>query len=311
MSRPKRLTGTINHTILYGVIIVKKRHVQILLPLFSIFLLSTFLWPTVEYAKEAPPTDSTGHAPAVLTYHHIDEKLDSSATITSELFRSHLKMLKENGYNVIGMEQLLEAHKQNKALPAKSVVLTFDDGYESFYTKAAPLLKEFRMTATNFVVVKSTDQKNPKEIPHLSWDQMRELEQQGLTFYSHTYNSHQKVPTDKNNSRGHALTSRKYLEKEGRTETYEEYHQRVKADLALANQRLVEELGKQPALLAFPHGAYDQTVLDMCKSLNIELMFAAKEGEYFPGSKLLYRINAGAPTMSDEDLAKKLEKHFR
>ncbi|MGG1795607.1 polysaccharide deacetylase family protein [Brevibacillus formosus] len=300
-----------NLTILYGVIIMKARLFQMLFLFTGVILLWSFLWPTVEYAKEAPPTKAKGHAPAVLTYHHIDESDQSSATITPELLRSHLVMLKENGYNVIGMEALLEAHKQNKSLPSKSVVLTFDDGYESFYTHAAPLLKEFGMTATNFVVVESTDQKNPNELPHLSWDQMRELEQQGMTFYSHTYDSHQKIPTDTNNRSGPALTSRKYLKEEGRLETYKEYHQRIKADISLANQRLVEELGEQPALLAFPYGAYDETVLDISRSLDIELMFAANEGEYIPGSKLLYRMNAGTPSMSAEDLAIKLKNHFR
>lgn len=290
---------------------MNKRHLQVLLPMFFIFMLGTLLWPSVEYAKEAPPTSQTGHAPAVLTYHHIDETVKSSATITPELLRSHLQMLKENGYKVIGMEQLLEAQKQNKWLPEKSVVITFDDGYESFFTEAAPILKEFGMTATNFVVVKSTDHKNPKELPHLSWDQMRELKQQGMTFYSHTYDAHQKVQIDASNRIGHALTNRSYLKKEGRRETHEEYHKRVKADLDLANKRIAEELGSQPALLAFPHGAYNQKVLDMCVSLNIELMFAAKEGTNLPGSNLLYRINAGTPSMSDADLAKKLESHFR
>ncbi|ETJ22701.1 Polysaccharide deacetylase, partial [human gut metagenome] len=67
----------------------------------------------------------------------------------------------------------------------KFVWLTFDDGVEDFYTIVYPLLKKYKMTATNNIITDFT-QKEKENV--LTFDQIKEMKSAGLTFESHTVN---------------------------------------------------------------------------------------------------------------------------
>jgi len=243
----------------------------------------------------------------VLMYHHIDPKT-SDATITPEQFKSHLQALHDNGYNVVSMDKVLSFSRIKKNLPKKSVLITFDDGYESFYKYAYPLLKEYNMVATNFIVVDSTDHPSPQAIPHLTWDEMREMKQNGMSFYSHTYDQHKLAEVDQGGTKKPMLAYHLYVKDRSSAETNEEYKNRIKTDLSLAEKRLQEELGEQPHLLAFPYGAYNQTVIDISKELGIEKTFAITEGLNNLVDYVYHRVNAGSPYISANTLMAKLKK---
>lgn len=87
----------------------------------------------------------------VLTYHHIDTRA-GGITITPQRFESDLKMLKESGFNVISQRYLNECISGTKKLPQNAVVITFDDGYESFYKYAYPLLIKYNMPGVVYIV---------------------------------------------------------------------------------------------------------------------------------------------------------------
>lgn len=55
--------------------------------------------------------------------------------------------LRDNGYQPISVQQILDAHDGKIVLPEKAVLLTFDDGYSSFYTRVWPLLKAYNWPA--------------------------------------------------------------------------------------------------------------------------------------------------------------------
>lgn len=238
----------------------------------------------------------------VLTYHHIDEK-ENGITISPKRFKSHLQKLKSNDYNVISMEQFLHFMKKEAKVPQNAVVITFDDGYESFYTYAYPELKNFGFVATKFIVVESID--HPKA-PRLTWDQMREMKKNGMSFYSHTYNLHDKASSGANTTQLPMLTTHIYLSDKKRPENEEEYRNRIKSDLITADRRIEEELGPQTRLLAFPFGAYNETAIGIGKELGIELFFTTKEGINTNKSNEISRVHAGAAYISDEDLMKKM-----
>lgn len=89
---------------------------------------------------------------AVLEYHHIDPQA-SEYTLTPDAFKQHLEVLKANHYHVISMQEFIGFLNGQRSVPPDAVVITFDDGYESFYKYAYPLLKEENMVATNFIIV--------------------------------------------------------------------------------------------------------------------------------------------------------------
>lgn len=71
---------------------------------------------------------------AVLMYHHIHDKDQSSSTITTKLFQDQMQMLTDKGYHFISLPEFRN-FMQGSTVPDNAVLITFDDGYQSFYTR--------------------------------------------------------------------------------------------------------------------------------------------------------------------------------
>lgn len=232
----------------------------------------------------------------VLTYHHIDDN-ENGASISVRHFTEHMKMLKDNGYSVITMNQFQMYLEGRLKLPPRSVVITFDDGYESNYTKAYPIMKQYGFVGTVFIVVSSTEEPNTKNIPHLSWEQLLELQRTGWTIGSHTYNLHYTI------SGKSALTTLK------ENETFSQYRARVKNDLQYSVDLLEKRLNVHHNILAFPYGSFNETVLNVGREVGIEYFFSTREGSNFPGQKIIHRINAGSPGIGAEMILQKIRQY--
>jgi biofilm PGA synthesis lipoprotein PgaB len=239
---------------------------------------------------------------AVLEYHHIDF-VESDYTITQEAFKEQMKALQANHYRVISMPDFIEFLKGRKPVPPDAVVITFDDGYESFYQYAYPILKGLNMTATNFLII--NDLETHPGISFLAWKQIEEMNKQGFSFYSHTFNSHD-TATGANSKQVGLLTDPIYLEENKRVESPDEYAQRIKADLSKADQIIQSKLGPQDNLLCFPHGRYNQNLITLANEVGIQYFFTGIDGLNTPGTKLVKRINAGLPKVTADKLIKKL-----
>ena len=120
----------------------------------------------------------------VLLYHHVADDYaeeDSIVTITPQRFEEHLQALLAAGYTPVSFSEYYKGQ-----LPEKPIIITFDDGYESNYLYAYPLLQKYGVKAAIFAVV-STVGENPNGKPHFTWEQAREMEQSGLVqIESHT-----------------------------------------------------------------------------------------------------------------------------
>ncbi len=129
----------------------------------------------------------------ILTYHSIDESRSVIST-TPEVFRRQMKRLHETGIRGVSLETLSRSLITSKEFPVNSVALTFDDGFQNFYTTAFPVLEEYGFTATVFLVTDHCGKKNdwPGNPPGialkrlLSWAEVRELRSNGIEFGSHT-----------------------------------------------------------------------------------------------------------------------------
>ena len=75
------------------------------------------------------------------------------------LFRSQIKYITKN-YNVISLNQYIDACTTREKLPPKSIIITIDDGYKSNYALAFPIFKEFDIPATIFLTTDFIDNKN-------------------------------------------------------------------------------------------------------------------------------------------------------
>ncbi|MGG3839028.1 polysaccharide deacetylase family protein [Paenibacillus thiaminolyticus] len=229
----------------------------------------------------------------VLMYHNVQKNPDNVTFISPEQFEEQLQAMMSSGFHVITMDEYIDYMLHGAPVPPNAVLLTFDDGYETFYTEVYPVLRKYHLTATNFVIVETID--NPKQTKHkkLTWAQMREMKERGMSFYSHTFNSHAYRTVNERGYLRPMLTWKRYLKKEDRKETEEEYEQRVRRDLATAEKVLKQELGNTHSLLAFPFGAYNSKVLEICRNLDIPITFTVRPGINGRNNRNGFRINAG------------------
>ncbi|MFC6333613.1 polysaccharide deacetylase family protein [Paenibacillus septentrionalis] len=233
----------------------------------------------------------------VLMYHHID-KNEGGVTISPARFGTHMKLLHERGYNVISMDQFYKFMLHGGKVPENAVLITFDDGYDSYRKYAVGIMDKYNMVGTHFIIGQSSDLHNVKT-PHLTWDAMRELKEKGHSFYNHTYNLHDYGPLDKNGKKtGPLLTNRIYLKDKGRVETEKEYVARITNDLSKMEQRLKEELDNDYGVMSFPFGAFNQTVKQVLKDMDVNLFITIRPGINKAGSDEVYRLNAGTPKMT-------------
>ena len=130
----------------------------------------------------------------ILMYHSISKNLEvhRSAyfhTCTDpQVFREHIQLLARNGYKTIGLGEAVAKLEEGIRPTEKLVVLTFDDGFEDFYTEAFPILSTLGYIATVFLPTAYIGD-NPRTFNGttcLTWSQVRELQETGIEFGSHT-----------------------------------------------------------------------------------------------------------------------------
>lgn len=139
------------------------------------------------------PTPASGtQRPAVnvpmLLYHYVEYVKDAKDTIRQQLsispwvFEHQVRTLAEASYSGLFVDDLADVLDGNMPVPEKPVIFTFDDGYEDFYTDVFPILKQYHMKATVYVVSDFLDTPN-----YMSGDQVREIAKSGLVeIASHT-----------------------------------------------------------------------------------------------------------------------------
>lgn len=238
----------------------------------------------------------------VLMYHAVMEDPTDGSIIAPEQFRDHLQWLKDEGFNPISMEQYVAFIHEGGEVPDNAVLITFDDGYENFYTYAYPALKEFDYPAVNFVIVSGVDDPSIPGIKKLSWDQMREMKEHNIAFHNHTFDMHVYGAVNAEGIEQPVAISNLYLPDEKRVETDEEYIARVTEDLSKAEQRLEEELGNTIRAIAFPYGAYNERLLGILDELDIKTSFTVKPGINTSEDALGFRINGGRSDKTAEEL---------
>lgn len=136
----------------------------------------------------------------VLMYHYIEPKADNrepgnKSIITLEAFEQNMKFLHDEGYQTVTLEQLEQYVKGQISLPKKSIVITFDDGYQNNYTLGYPILKKYNFHASQFVIGSKIEERpvhfDPAKKSFISKQEMQAASDV-FEFNSHTYNLHHK-----------------------------------------------------------------------------------------------------------------------
>jgi peptidoglycan/xylan/chitin deacetylase (PgdA/CDA1 family) len=202
-------------------------------------------------APEVAPKGGQAGVP-ILLYHRFGPTVADSMTVTTAVFESHLRYLKENGYTVIPLRQLVDSHLGLAPLPPpRSVVIAADDAHGSVYTDMLPLVKKYRVPVTLFVYPSAVSNASYA----MTWDQLRELRGTGLfDFQSHTF-WHPNFKVEKRRL------------KPG------DYEKFVDTQLRKARERLAKELGGPFDMLAWPFGICDDQLLERAAAAGYRATF--------------------------------------
>ncbi len=144
----------------------------------------------------APPNGDTEGALRVLMYHKVNDRPGNPLSVPVGLFDEQMAQLRELGYTVVSLEDVLAYYRDDTQLPPRPVLITFDDGYRDNLENAAPILERHGYPATIFVPIGFLDSSRP--LPHeehlatrgmvnrtLDWGELRELEAAGVRVESH------------------------------------------------------------------------------------------------------------------------------
>ncbi|WP_044879507.1 polysaccharide deacetylase family protein [Paenibacillus sp. IHBB 10380] len=232
---------------------------------------------------------------AVLMYHDVSPNPTDEKSIDVNVFEHQIQLMRDNGFKWITMDQYVNFVVHHEPVPDNAVLMTFDDGYETFYQHVYPILNKYSIPATNFLIVSTID--NPKHvgIPKLSWEQIRQMHTSGIDFYNHTFDSHGYAPIaiEGKTKLRPALMGPLNDKKHNHIESEGDFKQRVHHDLAEAGNILREKLGNVNDVLAFPYGGYTDSLLSVSRELGIQVTFTVKKGINGPGQQNGYRVNAG------------------
>lgn len=195
--------------------------------------LQLFFLPLAVFS--APPPAPPVAVP-ILLYHRFGPTVADGMTIRTAVFEEHLKYLRDNGYKVIPLRQLVDWYQKKGPAPAaKSVVIVEDDAHKSVYSDMFPLAKKYKVPVTIFIY--------PSAISNaryaMTWEQLRELKSSGLfDFQSHTY-------------------WHPNFKKERKKLKPAEFGKLVSSQLSKSKEKIAKELGVTVDLLAWPFGIYD------------------------------------------------------
>lgn len=200
----------------------------------------------------------------ILLYHHVAEDTPPSTSISPANFESHLIHLRDNEYNVIPLDLMIESLTNGTSLPEKAVVISFDDGYRSIYDTAFPLLEAFDYPFTLFL---STEPIDRGQSNYMSWDQVREMANSAAIIANH-------------------MVDHPYMLELKDGESTELWLQRLRLNLLLAEQRIEDETGHSYRYLAYPYGEYNPAIKELLQEENF-IGFAQNSGSIGPSSDFL------------------------
>ncbi|HWB50446.1 MAG TPA: polysaccharide deacetylase family protein [Stellaceae bacterium] len=188
-------------------------------------LIATLALPLSALAQEPDRLPAAVELP-ILVYHHVVPGHGSALLhVTPEGFEQQLKYLQSNGYRSISFDDLADGLEHGAPLPARPVILSFDDGWQNQYQHAFPLLRQYGFAATFYVVTGYVDRPN-----FMSSDELKEMIAAGMTIGSHSH-WHPALPTLGTG-------------------------ERLKDEVVGSKLWLEERLGVTVDTFAYPYGAY-------------------------------------------------------
>lgn len=251
-----------------------------------IILCLVTIWPWAVQAHAAAP----GMHYVSIAFHDVVDDPDRLAddAITSDTLVAFFEWLRGNDWKAISLDDVARAREGGPPLPPRAVLITFDDGYRSLYTRVFPLLLAYRIPVVAALVgswmtapTEGQVMYNNVSVPRsnfISWPQAREMQASGLVeFASHSHDLHRAVI---GNPQGNTMPSAVTLEYQsgGGYEDAAAQAQRLEADAQRISALLTHELGRAPRAWVWPYGRYSSAGVDAIKSAGFQFAMTLDAG---------------------------------
>lgn len=205
---------------------------------------------------EAVPEESYSIRLPILRYAELVEgEPETEDQVSVTAFREQMQALADEGYTPIDIWELRDYVTKGTELPESPVMITFDDGYESCYTLAYPILREYGFKATFFAIGVSMGKDVYRDTgtaitPHFSLEQAKEMTGSGLiTVASHGYDVHEIEGLDP------APVRKGALQREGEAES--DYVNFLTQDA----RQMQELLGESACFFSYPYSVSSEISL--------------------------------------------------
>lgn len=194
----------------------------------------------------------------IFMYHRFGEDTYPSTSISIPQFEAHIAELKQGGYHVMALPDIVSALKEGKSLPDRAIGISIDDAYLSVVTQAWPRLKAAGFPFTVFVATDAVDRKIKG---YMTWQQVNELKDAGVTIGSQTASHlHMAAASRATNTR----------------------------DLEKSNGRFIAEIGAAPKLIAYPYGEAGLDVMTLSRETGFVAGFGQHSGVANDHSEIFY-----------------------
>lgn len=209
--------------------------------IYSIFFLLIVYFTISAEVSLAQQEDSA----VIIMYHRFGENNFPTTNVTLEQIDQHISELIKDEYNVIPLRDVIEAFKEGRKLPERTIAITIDDGFLSVYEEAWPRFKKAGIPITIFISTESVDDQYETS---MSWDQIRELDKEELVEIGHHGHAHAHMPE---------LSLEEAIK-----------------DIDIADEIFQTELGYIPDMFAYPYGEYSTELKKTLEDRNYLATFA-------------------------------------
>ncbi len=197
----------------------------------------------------------------VLVYHGIVSG-DDPSNVSLKNFKDQMFALKKAGWQTITLDNFYAFIHNGKDLPDKSFLLTFDDGRKDSYYPVDPILKALDYNAVIFVITKYSLEDKSNNY-YLSKNELKRMSESGRwEIEAHTREGHNIYKIAQNGKQGHYYSNKLWLDNENRSETEEEFTNRIKSDFTIAKNDIEQGLDTKVISFAFPFGDFGQNTVN-------------------------------------------------
>lgn len=203
-------------------------------------------------------TDVDNKYAVIFAYFNVGNDANPNINIRDEQFAGQIQELVDGPYNVLPLPRIIEAFKEGKDLPDRTVAITFDGADKSILDYAVPTLIKNDLPFTVFIPAQRV---NDGKAPYMSWDDLRDLKKSKLVSFGLHPSSY-----------GHLVGAKP-----------EEIRRQINNSLSLIRK----ELNRDVNMMAYPFGEFDTALLEITRSMGIQAAFGQQSGVAHAADNLL------------------------